>query len=152
MDEHTNPARPEGSHDTALASGSPSSDSSANEIEGTRGVPVWCPVANMTGERSYGPGGATTKRGSKHFPPGAELFFRHVVGWTGDPQVEVVGRHRGSHRYATMVVSLSWLENWRKDLVYSPYVARALQPYWTGSPGSEFEAEFWVQVFLNRGN
>jgi hypothetical protein len=150
VDEHANPARLEGSRDTALSSGSASSDSSATHLDSTPSVPVWCPVANMTSERPYGPGGGTTKRGSKHFAPGAKLYFRRVMGYTGDPQLEVIGRHRGSHRYVTMVVSLSWLESWRKDLVYSPYVARALQPYWTGTPGSEFEAAFYVQKFLSK--
>jgi hypothetical protein len=113
-------------------------------------VPVWCPVANMTSERPYGPGGQITKRGSKHFAPGAKLYFLHVMGYQGgDPQLELVGRHRGSHRFVTMIVSLSWLENWRVNLVYSPQVAKELHPYWDGTPASKAKAESYVQKFLN---
>lgn len=116
-------------------------------------TPVWCPVANMTRERPYGVGSEITKRGSRHFAPGAKLYFHRVVGYSGrggDPQVEVVGRHRGSHRYATMIVSLSWLENWRVDLVYSPHVARELFGIWDGTPQSKAQAESYVQKFLGR--
>jgi hypothetical protein len=149
VEQHTNPAGSEGSDDAPLTSGVPALDASATQPDGKQLVPVWCAVANMTSERPYGPDGSTTKRGSKHFSAGAKLYFLCIVGHYGDPQIEVVGRHRGSHRYVRMIVSLSWLENWRKDLVYSPHVARALQPYWTGSRRSELEAESYVQRFLN---
>ncbi|MGC9666090.1 hypothetical protein ACNTMW_05970 [Planosporangium sp. 12N6] len=33
--------------------------------------PVWCIVANVVDERSYGPGGAERRRGLKLFWPGA---------------------------------------------------------------------------------
>jgi hypothetical protein len=105
----------------------------------------------MTSERHYGPGGQITKRGSKHFAAGAKLYFIRIVNHDSDPQLEVVGRHRGSHRYSTMIVSLSWLENWRPELVYSPYVARQLYPVWrSGTLGYKLEAEFYVRKFVNR--
>jgi|SRR5579872_2218305 len=104
----------------------------------------------MTSERAYGPGGELTKRGSKHFAPRAKLYFLRVMNYLGDPQLAVIGRYRGSHRYVTMIVSFSWLVNWRTDLVYSPYVAKALQPYWDGTPASKGEAEFYVDKFVNK--
>jgi hypothetical protein len=72
-----------------------------------------------------------------------------VMGYDGDDmaRVEVVGRHRGSHRYVRMIVRGEWLENWHADLVYSPYVAKELQPYWDGTLASKEEAEFFVQKF-----
>jgi hypothetical protein len=39
----------------------------------------------------------------------------------------VVGRHRGSHRYATMVIHRQWLTNVRIELVYSPHVVREMR-------------------------
>src|SRR4051794_22118660 len=66
-------------------------------------TPVWCPVANMTRERPYGPGSQITKRGSRHFAPGTKLYFSYEMGHKRDPQLFVVGRHRGSHRYVTMI-------------------------------------------------
>ena len=70
------------------------------------------------------------------------------MGWDDDlPRVEVVGRHRGSHRYVRMIVPGAWLENWHADLVYSPYVAEHLQPYWDGTPASKAKAEEYVELF-----
>ncbi len=59
----------------------------------------------------------------------------------------MVGRHRGSHRYVTMVVRAAWLTNWRAQLVYSPRVIRALTPRWRDRPlwdGSD-EAKAWAE-------
>jgi hypothetical protein len=53
----------------------------AVEVERPRAIdtatmvgPVWCPVANVVRERTYGPGGKEIRRGSKHFAPGAKLY------------------------------------------------------------------------------
>ena len=42
-------------------------------------APVWCPVATMRAERPYGPGGQETKRGSRHFAPGAKLYCTRII-------------------------------------------------------------------------
>jgi hypothetical protein len=149
VDEHANTTWLADSHDAHATTSDNSPDVSVTHKGSKQVVPIWCPVANMTSERPYGPGGQITKRGSKHFAPGAKLYFRHVMGYLGDPQLEVVGRHRGSHRFVTMIVSLSWLENWRVDLVYSPKVAKELRPYWDGTPASNAQAEYYVQKYLN---
>jgi hypothetical protein len=109
--------------------------------------PVWCPVATMRAERPYGPGGQETKLGSRHFAPGAKTYCIHVMGTRPEPQIEVVGRHRASHRYVTMVVRASWLTNWRVELVYSPRVITDLWPIWGGTPASRAKAEQWVREF-----
>lgn len=42
------------------------------------------------------------------------------VQWgDGYEKIKVVGRHRGSHQYVTMVMQARWLTNWRAKLVYS---------------------------------
>jgi hypothetical protein len=96
----------------------------------------------MVRERPYGPGGVETKRGSRHFAPGAKLYVHRYIGFKD--QVEVVGRHRASHRYVNMIVSASWLTNWRAELVYSPRVIATLWPIWNASPGSKARAEKWA--------
>ena len=40
--------------------------------------------------------------------------------------VEVVGHHRGSHRYVRMIVGNDRLTDFRAELVYSPYVISQL--------------------------
>ena len=108
--------------------------------------PVWCPVANMRAERPYGPGGRETKRGSKHFAPGAKLYCFPVMWGDGYDQIQVVGRHRASHRYVKMIVSSSWLINWRVQLVYSPHVIRELWPHWSGATPAKESAQQVVEA------
>lgn len=103
--------------------------------------PVWCVVANMIRERPYGPGGKEIRRGSKHFAPGAKLYCFPALWGDGYEQIQVVGRHRATHRYVKMIVSSAWLTNWRVQLVYSPHVIRELWPAWDGTERSREEAQ-----------
>ena len=43
-----------------------------------------------------------------------------------------------------MIVSASWLTEWRAELVYSPRVIATLWPIWNGSLGSKARAEEWA--------
>ena len=103
--------------------------------------PVWCPVANMIRERPYGPGGREMRRGSKHFAPGAKLYCYPALWGDGYEQIQVLGRHRASHRYVKMIVSEKWLVNWRAELVYSPHLIRELWPAWDGTAESHERAQ-----------
>jgi len=111
---------------------------------------IWCPVANMASERPYGPGARETRHGSKHFAAGAKLYCVHPFWGDGGEQIEVIGRHRATHRYVSMVVSSSWLTNWRVDLAYSPYLIRALWPAWDGTQRSKEKAEHLVDAMQRR--
>jgi hypothetical protein len=89
-------------------------------------------------------------RGSKHFAPGARIYLRRVMGYPDDvPDLEVVGRHRATHRYVRMIIRASWLENWRTDLVYSPQAIHLLWPKWDGAAASKEQAE-WFANFLTK--
>lgn len=112
--------------------------------------PIWCPVANMKAERPYGPGGKETKRGSRHFAPGAKVYCDYYQWGDGYDQIQVVGHHRGSHRYVTMVVSSSWLTNWRLELAYSPHVIRELWPEWDGTARGKERALEIVNMMQER--
>jgi hypothetical protein len=86
-------------------------------------TPVWCPVANVVAERCSGPGDVEVRRGTRHFAPGAKVYCTPIYYYWSDSLV-VVGRHRGSHRYATLVVRRQWLTNIHIELVYSSHVIR----------------------------
>ena len=113
--------------------------------------PVWCPVASMRALRQVGENGQQSRRGTQHFAPGARLYVRRVVGFRNsynDKQdVEVIGRHRATHRYVKMIVRATWLERWRSDLVYSPQVIRLLWPMWDGTAESKAESDHYVAIF-----
>lgn len=95
-------------------------------ILGPEPEPVWCPTANVLRERAGGVSGVGIKRGTRLLAPGAKVFvFPHL--WDShdaQAQLKVVGRHRGSHRYITLVLPARYLTGWRVELVYSPYVIR----------------------------
>lgn len=115
-------------------------------------APVWCVVANVADTRPYGEGGREARRGTKHFPPGAKLYCFPPLWGDGFANVQVVGRHRGSHRYATMIVQARWLTNWRVELAYSPTVIRALGGHWDGSAAARARAEALVESLRARGS
>lgn len=112
--------------------------------------PVWCIAANVIYERRFGPGGAETRKGTKHFAPGAKVHIVNFHG-TGRENVTVVGRHRKSHRYITLVTPLKWLVNWRVELIYSPYVIRKVIAYEAYEPPLkwyELSFPYLLLVFL----
>lgn len=97
--------------------------------------PIWCLVANVAKETEYGEG-KEIKSGIKHFPAGARVYCFPGLWGDGYRRIKVIGRHRGSHRYATMIVQSKHLTNWRAKLVYSPYVTEQLKGHWDGSEKS----------------
>jgi hypothetical protein len=91
---------------------------------------IWCVVANVAETQQYGEGGAQTRRGTSHFPPGAKVYCYPALWGDGYEQVTVIGRHRGSHRYVTMVIPSKRLTNWRAQVVYSPYIIKLMSRHW----------------------
>jgi hypothetical protein len=78
-------------------------------------------VANIVQERAFGPGGQETKRGTKHFRPGAKVY---VIDWFPGmcENIVVIGQHRRSRSYIKVVTRADWIENLRVKLAYSPKV------------------------------
>lgn len=113
--------------------------------------PVWCIVANIVYERPYGPSGEETRSGTKHFAPGAKVYIVDFFWGMGGQDVTVVGRHRKSHRYITIVIRSQWLVNWRAELIYSPHVIRevitpeAYKPYPTWVERTEV-GQLWTAL------
>lgn len=101
---------------------------------------IWCVVANAKREHPLGESGEL-RNGTKHFAPGAKLYCFPALWGDGYERVKVIGRHRGSHRFVTMIVPAKWLERWRAELVYSPYLIRELSSHWDGSEEARAQAE-----------
>jgi hypothetical protein len=89
----------------------------------------WPAVANVVPERPYGPGGAETRRGPKHFAPGAKLYIidwyagmcEHLIG---------VGQHWVSKRFMTLVIAVKLAENLRARACFHPaIIAKIKEPY-----------------------
>jgi hypothetical protein len=78
----------------------------------------WCLVGNIVAERKCGVGGTETRRGTKHFSAGTKVFCPPAQWGDGYDQIVVIGRHRGSKRFVTMIISSDWVTNWRAKVVY----------------------------------
>jgi hypothetical protein len=87
----------------------------------------WCLVGNIVAERPSGEGGAQLRRGTKHFSPGTKIYAFPAQWGDGYENIIVVGRHRGSKKFVTMVIKSYWVTNWRAKVVYNPEVLRRLQ-------------------------
>ena len=102
--------------------------------------PVWCVIANVVQERSFGPQGADTRSGTRAFRAGAKV---HIVGAHHGTceTVVAIGRYRGSNRYSKVVTNVRHLENFRHGLAYSPAVRRLAQEEPPGASGQWSEEE-----------
>jgi hypothetical protein len=97
------------------------------EANETQRESQWCLVGNIVAERPSGETGKEIKRGTKHFSPGTKIYAFPAQWGDGYDNIIVVGRHRGSKRFVTMVIKSDWVTNWRAQVVYSPEVLRRLQ-------------------------
>jgi hypothetical protein len=120
-----------------------------NAPQSPRPEPIWCVVANVVAERRCGPGRTELRRGTKHFAAGAKVYCFPPLWGDGYERIKVVGRHRGSHRYVTIVIRSEWLTGWKVQLVYSPHVIGEM-PDWDSSTESKEKAEVIVRGMQER--
>lgn len=97
------------------------------KLQPTGREPQWCLVGNIVKERPIGEGGVEIKKGTKHFSPGTKIYAFPAQWGDGYERIIVVGRHRGSKDFVTMVIKADWVTNWRAKVVYSPEVLHRLQ-------------------------
>lgn len=87
----------------------------------------WCLVGNIVQDRPYGEGGQEHKHGTKHFAPGTKVYCLPAQWGDGYESIVVIGHHRGSKEWVTMVINSAWVTNWRAQVVYAPAVLRRIQ-------------------------
>jgi len=110
---------------------------------------VWCVVANVVDEHPYKEGRHIV-RGTKHFSPGTKVYCFPPLWGDGYEKIKVIGRHRGSKRFVTMVMPSKWLTNWRVKLVYSPQIVSQMKEHWDGKDESKEQAELLVNTMMKR--
>lgn len=110
---------------------------------------VWCVVANVVDERPYGQE-QQIRNGTKHFSPGATVYCFPPLWGDGYEQIKVIGSHRTSHQYLTIIMPSKWLTNWRVKMVYRPAVIVKMPPHWDDSKRSHEQAEMIVTVMPHR--
>ena len=108
------------------------------------GQPIWCVVGNIADEIPFGEEGQL-RQGTKHFSPGTKIYCYPPL-WDTWKGIKVIGRHRGSRQFVTMVINLKWLVNYRPRLVYHPHIRAEMSGYWDGTEESKRRAENLVGI------
>jgi hypothetical protein len=90
----------------------------------------WTAVGNIVRERPYGPGGAETRFGTKHFAPGAKVY---IIDWYAGMcrRIIVVGMHRKSKRWITLAIDVRLVENLRPKVCYDPTVIAKFKEHYS---------------------
>ena len=87
--------------------------------------------ASVVQVRLYGEGGLETRKGTKHFRPGAKVYVIDAH-WGMCDAVTVIGHHRASGRFTKLDMSVKHLENFRLDRAYSPNVISLVKQHYSG--------------------
>jgi hypothetical protein len=86
--------------------------------------PQWSLIGNIVEQPESG---TEVRRGTKHFSPGTKIYAFPAQWGDGYERIIVVGRHRGSRQFVTMVIKSDWVTNWRAKVVHNPEVLRRLK-------------------------
>jgi hypothetical protein len=110
--------------------------------------PQWCLVGNIVDERLFGES-HEVRLGTKHFSSGTKVYCLPAQWGDGYDKIIVIGRHRGSKQFKTMIINSEWVTNWRAKVVYDPEVLRRIKVA-TSDPGrrnwqSQQEVETYVK-------
>ncbi len=81
-------------------------------------------AANVRPERFHGEAGEV-RQGTKHFVPGAAVFYAGAFWGMGAEEVHVVGQSR-TKAMITITIRAEWLTNWRPKVVFKPSVVKRL--------------------------
>jgi hypothetical protein len=131
----------------------PSAEAVLNKPDAAESGEVWCLVGNVVDEHPHGEN-KEIKRGSKHFTAGTKVYCLPPQWGDGYEKAVVVGIHRGSRKWVTVVMPTSQITNWRVKAVYKAAVRKRLQDGFCIQPDgqrlsrqwkSKAEVEEWVR-------
>jgi len=131
------------------------SDAPEHESDDSEGV--WCVVANIRREHSFGPNGEEARSGTRQFRGGTKVYIPSCFPGMCE-SVVCIGLHRKSRRFIECVVDVRWVENFRAKVVYHPKVLARIDEQGGNCLGSKEEVKRWAATFarwhrarMNRG-
>ncbi|MDW7691728.1 hypothetical protein R9C00_16715 [Flammeovirgaceae bacterium SG7u.111] len=86
---------------------------------------IWCVIGNIVNKLEYGLKKEII-RGSKHFSPGTRVHCFPPLWGDGYEKIKVIGRHRKSKRFITIIMKSDLIENWRVTKIYHPFIIRQM--------------------------
>lgn len=87
----------------------------------------WCLVGNIAENENHASNDGSVRTGTKHFSSRTKVYAFPAQWGDGYEKIVVVGRHRGSKNFVTMVIRSDSVTNWRAKVVYNPEMLRRLQ-------------------------
>ncbi|MFO1045885.1 MAG: hypothetical protein U0941_29230 [Planctomycetaceae bacterium] len=103
----------------------------------------WCLVGNIVDIHEFGEQ-HEVRHGTKHFASGTKVYCLPAQWGDGYERITVIGRHRGSKQFNTMIIRSAWVTNWRAKVVYHPEVLRRLNQQ-TGNWQTKEQVEEYVR-------
>jgi hypothetical protein len=91
-------------------------------------------------------------RGTKHFSQNTKVICFPPKWGDGYENIMVIGRHRNSKRYITIIMPSKRINNWRMKRVYEPHVIREmkLNVGWKESDSDKERLEILLASLLKR--
>jgi hypothetical protein len=86
----------------------------------------WCLVGNIVAVRSFGVE-HELRSGTKHFSGGTKVYCLPAQWGDGYDKITVIGRHRGSKQFESMIIRSDWVCNWRAKVIYNPEIIRRIE-------------------------
>lgn len=112
----------------------------------------WCLIGNIVDERRSDQGGLEIKHGTKHFSPGTKVYCLPAQWGDGYENIIVIGRHRGSKKFVTMIINSDWTENWRAKIVYNPEVLRRIRKAVSDEGRANWKSKDHVEQYVRSLN
>ncbi|HEY1016402.1 MAG TPA: hypothetical protein VGE07_27075 [Herpetosiphonaceae bacterium] len=112
-------------------------------------APAWCLVALAPARSRDGRGGWYA--GTKHFAPGAEVFFHYIFSGDGYERAFATGRHRDTGYFVTLMQPTKRFAGWRAAMISDPIVLFELRQYGRGwGDGAPISAQEMAEEMLLR--
>jgi hypothetical protein len=114
-------------------------ENSVNQIESSQ----WCLVGNIIEPSPFDRDQQPAPQGTKHFSGGTKVYCLPAQWGDGYDKIKVIGRHRESKQFVTMIISADRVTNWRAKVVYDPEVLRRLAQI-----GRNWQTKAAVEAYL----
>lgn len=104
---------------------------------------IWCLVGNIIDEEYRA--NKEIRTGIKHFSPNTKVYCFPAQWGDGYENIRVIGRHRKSKRYITLIIQSKYITNWRLQKVYRPYILKVMHSE-NGWSDSEKDKETIIEM------
>lgn len=111
----------------------------------------WCLIGNIVQQHEYGEN-HEIRYGNKQFRPGAKVYINLVYGGMGHEQILVIGKPRRSRKFIEIVTSRKYVENFRLQKVYHPFILKKMEQStwdWWGNSDAALDQLIRVLEWLN---